>query len=309
MTYVATVVQVLLSSPSDLPLEHRDLINSTIRTWNTNYSRHFGVLFSPTDWQEGTSPSYGQEPQAFINEQLVASSDMGLIVFTNRLGTPTKTHLSGTVEEIDLLHSRGKRVAILRNLTPSTPVATTDAIQQLAILDEYLRSIRDKALYSNYSTNEQLTQIINNTLNNVARNHAGPRELDTPPSQSSTTNPSSAWPLSGIGRYTITTPSDQNKPLITQHDLDRLGIKSSDPERLLREVNDTLYERVGLEIVAHLSDSDLDELLHRQETDDASTMTAWLSKRVAHLDEIVSDERTIILGDLAKQADELSDAI
>lgn len=205
MTYAATVVQVLLSSPSDLPPEHRDLIHSTIRAWNANYSRRFGVLFSPTDWQEGVSPSYGQEPQAFINEQLVASSDMGLVVFTSRLGTPTKTHQSGTVEEIALLHSQGKRVAILRNMTPSSPISTTEAIQQLAALDEYLSSIQDKALYSIYSSNEQLTQIINNTLNNVARDYDPPSEPVTPPAHNSKTNPSfGVWPSVEIERYTET---------------------------------------------------------------------------------------------------------
>lgn len=205
MTYAATVVQVLLSSPSDLPPEHRDLIHSTIRAWNTNYSRRFGVLFSPTDWQEGVSPSYGQEPQAFINEQLVASSDMGLVVFTSRLGTPTKTHSSGTVEEIDLLHSQGKRVAILRNTTASAPPTTMDAIQQLTALDEYLRSIQDKALYGNYSSNEQLTQIINNTLNNVARDYDPPSEPVAAPAHNSKTNPSfGVWPSVEIERYTET---------------------------------------------------------------------------------------------------------
>lgn len=206
MKYTATVVQVLLSSPSDLPPEHRDLIHSTIRAWNTNYSRRFGVLFSPTDWQEGVSPSYGQEPQAFINEQLVASSDMGLVVFTSRLGTPTKTHSSGTVEEIDLLHSQGKRVAILRNTTASAPPTTTDAIQQLAALDEYLRLIQDKALYGNYSSNEQLTQIINNTLNNAARDdYDPPSEPVAAPAHNSKTNPSfGVWPSVEIERYTET---------------------------------------------------------------------------------------------------------
>lgn len=205
MTYVATVVQVLLSSPSDLPPAHRDLIHSTIRSWNTNYSRRFGVLFSPTDWQEGTSPGYGQEPQAFINEQLVASSDMGLVVFTSRLGTPTKTHQSGTVEEIALLHSQGKRVAILRNMTPSSPISTTDAIQQLAALDAYLNSIQDRALYSTYSSNEQLTRIINNTLNNVARDYDSPSEPVASPAHNSKTNPSfGVWPSVEIERYTET---------------------------------------------------------------------------------------------------------
>lgn len=205
MTYSATVVQVLLSSPSDLPPAHRDLIHSTIRAWNTNYSRRFGVLFSPTDWQEGTSPSYGKEPQVFINEQLVASSDMGLVVFTSRLGTPTKTHSSGTVEEIALLHSQSKRVAILRNMTPSFPISTTEAIQQLAALDEYLNSIQDKALYSTYSSNEQLTQIINNTLNNVARDYDPPSEPVAAPTHNSKTNPSfGVWPSVEIERYTET---------------------------------------------------------------------------------------------------------
>ena len=205
MTYIANVIQVRLSSPSDLPPEHRDLIHSTIRAWNTNYSRRFGVLFSPTDWQEGVSPSYGQEPQAFINEQLVASSDMGLVVLTSRLGTPTKTHSSGTVEEIDLLHSQGKRVAILRNMTPSSPISTMEAIQQLAALDEYLRSIQDKALYGNYSSNEQLMQIINNTLNNVARDYDPPSEPVASPAHNSKTSPSfGVWPSVEIERYTET---------------------------------------------------------------------------------------------------------
>lgn len=100
----------------------------------------------------------------------------------------------------------------------------------------------------------------------------------------------------------------QTTPLITQHDLDRLGITTRDSAALLREVNNTLYERVGLEVISRLSDDDLDELMRRQETDDSAALFVWLSQRVAHLDEILSDERTLILGDLAKKADELSDA-
>lgn len=110
-------------------------------------------------------------------------------------------------------------------------------------------------------------------------------------------------------------PTDNNNPfssLITQHDLDRLGIKMRDSAALLQEVNNRLYERVGLEVIGRLSDNDLDELVRRQETNDktndSAVLFAWLSQRVAHLDEIVSDERTLILGDLAKKADELSDA-
>lgn len=104
------------------------------------------------------------------------------------------------------------------------------------------------------------------------------------------------------------TTQPQTTPLITQHDLDRLGITTRDSAALLQEVNNTLYERVGLEVISRLSDNDLDELVRRQETDDSAALFAWLLQRVAHLDEILSDERTLILGDLAKKADELNDA-
>jgi len=104
------------------------------------------------------------------------------------------------------------------------------------------------------------------------------------------------------------TTQPQTTPLITQHDLDRFGIKTRDSAVLLQEANNALYERVGLEVIGRLSDNDLDELMRRQETDDGAALFAWLSQRVAHLDEILSDERTLILGDLAKKADELSDA-
>lgn len=104
------------------------------------------------------------------------------------------------------------------------------------------------------------------------------------------------------------TTQPQTTPLITQHDLDRLGITTRDSAALLQEVNNTLYERVGLEVIGRLPDNDLDELVRRQETDDSAALFAWLLQRVAHLDEILSDERTLILGDLAKKADELNDA-
>ena len=95
------------------------------------------------------------------------------------------------------------------------------------------------------------------------------------------------------------TTQPQTTPLITQHDLDRLGITTRDSAALLQEVNNTLYERVGLEVIGRLPDNDLDELVRRQETDDSAALFAWLSQRVAHLDEILSD--------LAKKADELND--
>lgn len=121
MTFAATVAQLLLSSPSDLPQEHREVVIRAIRTWNNSHGRRAAVIFSPTNWEEGSSPEYGVGPQDSLNRQVVDSSDLGLVIFTDRLGTPTKSHESGTVEEIERLHQQGKRVAILRNMAPREP--------------------------------------------------------------------------------------------------------------------------------------------------------------------------------------------
>lgn len=45
MTFAATVAQLLLSSPSDLPLEHREVVIRAIRTWNNSHGRRVGVVF------------------------------------------------------------------------------------------------------------------------------------------------------------------------------------------------------------------------------------------------------------------------
>lgn len=165
MTFAATVAQLLLSSPSDLPHDHREVVIKAIRTWNNSHGRRIAVIFSPTNWEEGSSPEYGVGPQEALNRQVVDSSDVGLVIFTDRLGTPTKTHPSGTVEEIERLHDQGKRVAILRNRCPRDPAMDAD---QLKALSDYLGSVQDKSLYREYRSLDDLLSIVNSLLNDVA---------------------------------------------------------------------------------------------------------------------------------------------
>lgn len=198
MTFAATVAQLLLSSPSDLPQEHREVVIRAIRTWNNSHGRRAAVIFSPTNWEEGSSPEYGVGPQDSLNRQVVDSSDLGLVIFTDRLGTPTKSHESGTVEEIERLHQQGKRVAILRNMAPREP--SRDAAQSAA-LAAYLESIRDKALYREYRSLEELLAIVNSTLNDVSFGIEPPQQ--TPASRDREQNELSlgVWPAGDHERY------------------------------------------------------------------------------------------------------------
>lgn len=173
MTFAATIAQLLLSSPSDLPVDHREVVIKAIRTWNNSHGRRVSVVFSPTNWEEGSSPEYGIGPQESLNRQVVDSSDLGLVIFTDRLGTPTKNHPSGTVEEIERLHQQGKRVAILRNMTPREPARSAE---QTSALSNYLSSIEDQALYREYRTLDELLALTTSLLNDVAFDIEAPQE-------------------------------------------------------------------------------------------------------------------------------------
>jgi len=168
MTYSATILQLLLSSPSDLPPEHKEVVIKAIRVWNNSHGRRLGIHFSPTNWEEGSTPAFGEGPQAILNKQVVDTSDIGLVIFTDRLGTPTPTHGSGTVEEIERLHERGKRVAILRNRSPRRSASGTDAAKQALALEEYLGSIQDRALYREYESLDDLLGAVSLLLTNEA---------------------------------------------------------------------------------------------------------------------------------------------
>lgn len=94
--------------------------------------------------------------------------------------------------------------------------------------------------------------------------------------------------------------------LITQRDLEQFGIVTEDIQHLLEFANHTLYERVGLAIAAQLSNDELRELIDRQGSNSKRDLFAWLAERVPTIDEIIDDERAILLSEVAKNAQEFN---
>lgn len=192
MPFPVTAVRVLLSSPSDLPEAHKAKIQETIHQWNSDYAQTQGVIYLPTDWQTASSSAYGAEPQSFINQQVVEGSDVGIVVFTDRLGTPTEHYPSGTAEEIALLSDAGKRVAILRNNTSRTPVSGSEARDQRGRLEKYLEENQSKGLFHDYDSVEKLGREVLKVLNSEASKFAAlPAQASTSPDAGAA---SGVWP-------------------------------------------------------------------------------------------------------------------
>lgn len=101
-----------------------------------------------------------------------------------------------------------------------------------------------------------------------------------------------------------------NTQTITTNDIAALSLEVSEVDltSLLEHLNETLEERVGAEIAESLDDTQLAELLQVQESGDTAAMEQWYANNVSELEEIVADEKAILLGELAENADGIAAA-
>jgi hypothetical protein len=101
-----------------------------------------------------------------------------------------------------------------------------------------------------------------------------------------------------------------NTQTITQSDIAQLvsNLPKDEVTALIDHLNETLEERVGAEIAESLDDNQLAELLKVQDSNDTQAMEQWYTKNVTELEEIVADEKAILLGDLAENANSISSA-
>ena len=93
---------------------------------------------------------------------------------------------------------------------------------------------------------------------------------------------------------------------ITLEDLQSIGInpQTEQVETTLSDLNNTLNERIGVEITESLTDEQLDEMMTVKQSGDKDALASWMSANIPEIKNIVSDERDILLGELADKASE-----
>lgn len=120
MPFTATVVRVLIASPSDV-IEERKALREAIWRWNDEHASTTHVVLLPIGWETHSRPELGDHPQALIDRQVVADTDVVIGVFWTRLGTPTPDADSGTVHEIQHAQEGGKHVLLYFSNRPVVP--------------------------------------------------------------------------------------------------------------------------------------------------------------------------------------------
>lgn len=166
MPYSATVFNVLIASPSDVP-EEREAIAQSLNEWNSLNSQTMSTVLLPVMWESHSAPAMGDRPQGIINNQVVRNCDMLIGAFWTRLGSPTGIEESGTVEEIKWFLKQNKPVMLYY----SKQHVDLDKIdtQQLEKLKAFKISIKDKGIQDHYSSIYELKQKLARHLTIVNR--------------------------------------------------------------------------------------------------------------------------------------------
>jgi hypothetical protein len=147
------IVEILIASPGDLEAE-RDAIPAIFMKWNAAHSVQFGVVLQPKMWESASVPEMGDHPQHILNGQLLQNCDLLVAMFWSKLGTPTPTAKSGTIEEIrEFVKANGPKRAMVyfcdRPL-PHGPSRINTA--EIAGLNSFKEEMKSQGLFSQFVT-------------------------------------------------------------------------------------------------------------------------------------------------------------
>jgi hypothetical protein len=160
MVRTAIVLNVLIASPSDVGQE-RNVVTDAIHGWNAAHYQTTGTMLHAVRWETHSYPASGDRPQAILNKQIVESGDILIGIFGYKLGTPTGTAQSGTIEEIEEFRRAGKYVALYFSKADVPRSADRD---QLKALEDYQRERQKDTLYGTFGTAEELRLLVTQHL-------------------------------------------------------------------------------------------------------------------------------------------------
>lgn len=175
MSYQATILKILIASPSEL-VNERKAIPEVIFSWNAVNSEDLKVVILPVMWETHSTPEIGDRPQAIINKQLVKDSDVLIGTFWTRIGTDTGIAKSGTVEEINEFIGAKKPVLLYFSSVP----VVLDSVdpEQYNRLKEFKNEIQKLGLTEYYSSiselREKLSRHLTLLIRKLLKDNGGP---------------------------------------------------------------------------------------------------------------------------------------
>lgn len=159
--FTATVYNIMLGAPSDIK-EEIEMAKNILTEWNCINSYTQKIVLLPLHWSFSSYPVLGKHPQKILDKQVVAKSDLLVCLFGARIGTPTDTEDSGSIEEIKEHIKAGKHVMLFFK-TSIENLSNLD-LKQFKKLQDFKQTIGDKCLYSEFNTADTFKQLFREKL-------------------------------------------------------------------------------------------------------------------------------------------------
>ncbi len=136
------LVKLTLCGPTDVYKE-MTLAREIIATWNCQHGEESGFWVKHQHWSTDTYPDARETGQGAINKQIVDEAQIVVAIFWSRIGTPTKSAESGTLEEINRAMESGKKVLVyFSDLEPLPANADRSQLERLWNFRQQLRAAK-----------------------------------------------------------------------------------------------------------------------------------------------------------------------
>ena|GEM_PF-1118097 len=136
------LIRLTLCGPTDVAKEIA-LAAEAINEWNCQHGEQRGFWVKHQHWSTDSYPDAQETGQGAINKQLIDSTDILVAIFWSRIGTPTASAESGTVEEIHRAIAAGKKAMVyFSDLEPLPAGASIEQVKRLSAFREQLRTHR-----------------------------------------------------------------------------------------------------------------------------------------------------------------------
>lgn len=137
---IVKLIKLTLCGPTDIAKEIA-LAADAINDWNCQHGEQRGYWVKHQHWSTDSYPDAQETGQGAINKQLINSTDILVAIFWSRIGTPTASAESGTVEEIQRAIAAGKKVMVyFSDLEPLPAGASVEQVKRLSAFREQLRT-------------------------------------------------------------------------------------------------------------------------------------------------------------------------
>jgi hypothetical protein len=152
-------INVAIASPSDT-CDARDVVPRLFNRLNDGNLQGF---LHPLMWESASIPELGDHPQHVLNDQIIEKADLLVAILWSKLGTPTPTAPSGTVEEIrEFIRRKGPRRVMLYFCTRDLPYDIDPA--ELVRLREFKAAMKSEGLYHEFGKVEQFERDLSQHL-------------------------------------------------------------------------------------------------------------------------------------------------